>query len=1325
MGKRMKNLRAIFLKALEIEDREQRNAYLDEACSGDNKLRTDVEALLKAHEKAGDFLESPPVGANVTLDSPSPIERPGTRIGHYELLELIGEGGMGLVYLAEQKEPVKRRVALKIIKPGMDSKQVIARFEAERQVLALLDHPNIAHVLDAGTTGTGRPYFVMEYVKGLSITRYCDDNKLNIEQRLKLFRQACEGIHHAHQKGIIHRDIKPSNILVAVQDDKAVPKIIDFGIAKAATQPLTDKTFFTSAGQLLGTPQYMSPEQVDLATHDIDTRSDIYSLGVMLYELLAGVLPFEAERFERAGLSQIQHTIREVEPASPSIRLTALGDDAKAIAASRGTQVIPLARRLHRELEWIPLKAMRKERVRRYRSASELADDIQNYLNGNPLIAGPETAIYRVKKFMRRHAGSVATVMLVAAAITLGLIISTAMYFRAERMRVRAEQAREKETIARTQAEQSEKVAQEQRDLADEQRSLAEKKAEELRRNLYVSNIQLADSKYREGNIRRVRELLVACPNDLQGWEWNRLNHICDQSVMTLRGGGFFAVIFSPDGKYIISGGWDHTITVWDATTGKELRTLRGHEDVVYSLAISRDGRRIVSGSEDKTIRIWDLATGDEVKTIRGHKGYIDSVAFSPDGKLIASNDSGGNVAKVWSAETGTELMILDGHKGRIYQVMFSPDGKRIVSSHDSGELKFWDAVTGKELMTVLAERGFPCGMAFSFDGKKVASVGMDWGSAIKIWDSESGKLIMIIQGDHARALSIAFSPDGRYIAKTDTDNTIKVWDAETGGELKTFRGHDWFTLSVSFSPDSKRLVSCSWDGTVKLWDVTIDRERFDLHKHSDEAFVREGSDIPSAYHRTVTSVAFSPEGRRIASASYNRIVTLWDVKTGTEITALQRQGTRVVFSPDGKRIAVSGREKSFKIYDVKTGAEVMTFSGHKGLVEAVAFSQDGKLIASGGREDKTIKVWNAISGEEIISLAMPESSVMSIVFSPDNKHIVSGNWEGTLDLWDLSSDAEPMIIGRDGPPIASVAFSPDGKRFISGGYDRTVRIWDAANGSEIMTLHGHGDLVTSVTFMPDGKRIISGGREGTIKLWDSTTGTELLSIGVQRGVYSVALSLNGKTIAAGTDDGSILLLESAEPEGGYEPRKNGELARKSVDGLHHEHAFYYDVIDALETDTTLNEPIRKLALQIANSRKWEDTEKLRNEAWATVNEPGKSVAAYQDALAKVEKADGLESDDPAILNVLGGAQYRVGSYEDAWKTLVRSAKILSDEGEELDPVNTAFTAMTLHKIGQVEQAKIALEQVRELCKEGPFSENIELQSLLAESEAIIVGEQL
>ncbi len=429
----------IFNEALEIEDKAKRTKYLNQACRGNEKLRKEVESLLDAHEQAGDFLKTPAIDPNVTIEN-SPIhEGPGSKIGHYEILELIGEGGMGLVYLAQQKEPVRRKVVLKIVKPGMDSRQVIARFEAERQVLAILDHPNIAHVFDAGTTEAGRPYFVMEYVKGVSITRYCDEKKLNIEQRLRLFEQVCEGIHHAHQKGIIHRDIKPSNILVSVHDDRAVPKIIDFGIAKAITQPLTDKTFVTFQGQLLGTPEYMSPEQVDLATQDIDIRTDIYTLGVVLYELLTGALPFEDESFGKRSFADIQRTIREIEPATPSMKLTSLGEKALIIAARRSTHVVPLAKRLHRELEWIPLKAMRKDRCRRYKSVSEMSDDIRNYLNGNPLIAGPETAIYRVRKFVHKHAGSVATVVLVAAVILIGSIVSTTMYFIAERERTEAE----------------------------------------------------------------------------------------------------------------------------------------------------------------------------------------------------------------------------------------------------------------------------------------------------------------------------------------------------------------------------------------------------------------------------------------------------------------------------------------------------------------------------------------------------------------------------------------------------------------------------------------------------------------------------------------------------------------------------------------------------------------------------------------------------------------------------------------------------------------------------------------------------------------------
>jgi len=362
----------------------------------------------------------------------------GSKIGPYRLLSVLGEGGMGIVYLAQQEEPVRRQVALKVIKPGMDSKRVIARFEAEKQTLALMKHPNIAGVFDAGLTLNGRPYFVMEYVKGIPITEYCDDNKITIEDRLSLFVQVCQAVQHAHQKGIIHRDIKPSNILVSVENEQSIPKIIDFGVAKATDKPVTKRTLQTEDTQLLGTPEYMSPEQADMATEDIDTRSDVYSLGVLLYVLLAGVLPFDAEKLRDSGIENIRRTIREIDPKTPSTRLAKLGDQAETIAQNRQMEIKTLARHLRKELEWIPLKAMSKERSGRYQSASELADDIKNYLTGKPLITGPPTSLYRVKKFIRRHAVLSAAVIAVAFTLILGLTGIGIMYFRAEEALVEA-----------------------------------------------------------------------------------------------------------------------------------------------------------------------------------------------------------------------------------------------------------------------------------------------------------------------------------------------------------------------------------------------------------------------------------------------------------------------------------------------------------------------------------------------------------------------------------------------------------------------------------------------------------------------------------------------------------------------------------------------------------------------------------------------------------------------------------------------------------------------------------------------------------------------
>ncbi|MBN2130716.1 MAG: serine/threonine protein kinase [Sedimentisphaerales bacterium] len=351
---------------------------------------------------------------------------PGARVGRYKLLRVLGEGGMAVVYLAQQDQPIRRRVALKIVKPGMDSKRVVARFEAERQTLALLDHPNIAHVYDAGTTEAGRLYFVMEHVRGLPITAYCDRHRLSIDERLGLFQQVCHAVQHAHQKGIIHRDIKPSNILVSTAGDGPMPKVIDFGVAKAISQPLTERTLFTEDSQLLGTPEYMSPEQADLANEDIDTRSDVYSLGVLLYELVTGVLPFETATLRNGGVDHLRRIVRETDPRTPSTRLTKLGSDAARVAENRRTEAPALAKRLRRELEWIPLKAVRKDRGDRYQSAAQLADDIGNYLAGAPLIAGPLSAWYRLKKTVRRHKAFVTGLAAVLIVLAAGVIVSTA-----------------------------------------------------------------------------------------------------------------------------------------------------------------------------------------------------------------------------------------------------------------------------------------------------------------------------------------------------------------------------------------------------------------------------------------------------------------------------------------------------------------------------------------------------------------------------------------------------------------------------------------------------------------------------------------------------------------------------------------------------------------------------------------------------------------------------------------------------------------------------------------------------------------------------------
>jgi serine/threonine protein kinase len=438
----------LFNTARRLDDPQARKAYLDQACAGNVQLRERIEALLAAHAGAGGFLDPPAGGADLlhqTVPDDSLRERPGTVIGPYKLLEQIGEGGMAVVFLAAQSRPIERKVALKVIRPGMDSHQVIGRFQAERQALALMDHLNIAKIYDAGTTDSGRPYFAMELVKGVPITRYCDEHRLQLRQRLDLFVQICSAVQHAHTKGIIHRDLKPSNVLVAMYDGKAVPKVIDFGIAKATGQPLTDRTMFTGFGTIVGTPQYMSPEQAELNQLDIDTRSDVYSLGVLLYELLTGSTPLEHSRFKAAALLEMLRVVREEEPPKPSTRLTTT-EQLPTIAAQRGLEPRKLSGLVRGELDWIVMKALEKDRGRRYETANGLAMDVQRYVAGEPVLAAPASQWYRLRKFVRRYRGPVAAAGLVLLTLLAGIAGTTWGLVQAQRERHSAE-AKEREAI--------------------------------------------------------------------------------------------------------------------------------------------------------------------------------------------------------------------------------------------------------------------------------------------------------------------------------------------------------------------------------------------------------------------------------------------------------------------------------------------------------------------------------------------------------------------------------------------------------------------------------------------------------------------------------------------------------------------------------------------------------------------------------------------------------------------------------------------------------------------------------------------------------------